>query len=70
MCRKIFTGLVIAIALLMAILATVLPPEHIDYVIVVSRFFDIMLPVLAVGALVKYLCSCPWKGHCEKDSMK
>lgn len=67
MCSRIFTILIILIALAMAILAIVLPAERIDYVVVVSRFFDIMLPVLAVGALVKYLCSCPWKGHCDKD---
>jgi len=67
MCGKIFTVGVILIAVLMAVLATILPPEHIDYVIVVSRFFDIMLPVLAVGALLKYLCGCHWKAHCDNN---
>lgn len=66
MCGKIFTIAFIAIAVLMAILASVLPPEQIDYVIVVSKFFDVMIPVLAVGALLKYLCHCQKCGGCDK----
>lgn len=58
MCGKILTIIIIAIAVILAALASSLPPEKIDYVIAVSRFFDIMLPVLAVGALIKYLCCC------------
>jgi hypothetical protein len=66
MCGKYFTIAIVAIALLMALLASVLPPEQIDYVIVISKFFDVMLPVLAVGALLKYLCKCPKCGGCDK----
>lgn len=70
MCGKIFTGAVILIALLLAIAGATLSPDHMDnvsiVVISVARFFDMMLPVLAVGALLKYLCSCPWKDHCDK----
>jgi len=58
MCGKILTVVFILIALGLAISGSVLPPEHIDAVIMISKFFDIMLPVLAVGALIKYLCKC------------
>lgn len=68
---KIFIYIIIAIALIMAILASVLPPEHLDSVIFVSRFFDIMLPVLAVGALIKYIACCgSSKECCNKDDKK
>lgn len=33
---------------------------------ITSRFFEIMIPVLGVGALVKYLFSCGEKSHCDK----
>ena len=59
MCYKVFMIVVIVIALLLAVLATVWPQDRLADVIVVSRFFDVMLPVLAVGALVKYLWSSP-----------
>ena len=62
MCVKILSGVIIVIAVALGLLATVLPPDRIDYVVTVSRFFDIMLPILAVGALLRYLCSP--KKHC------
>jgi hypothetical protein len=60
-CAKIFAMVIVVMAVLLAVLASILPQERLDYIIVVSRFFDIMVPVLAVGALVKYICSCPAK---------
>jgi hypothetical protein len=59
MCGKIFTVAIVVVAILMALLAIFMPPEHIEYLIVISKFFDVMLPILAVGALLKYLCRCP-----------
>lgn len=59
MCGKIFTVVIILIAVVLAVLGSALAPEHIDYIIIISKFFDIMLPILAVGALIKYLCRCP-----------
>jgi hypothetical protein len=35
-----------------------------------ARFFDVALPILAVGALLKYLCCCPRKSHCGPDDGK
>lgn len=57
-CRKIFLSAVLGLAVLMGVLVLVLPQEHLDILVLVSRFFEAMIPILAVGALVKYLFSC------------
>ena len=59
MFKKIFPILVVVVAVLMAVLVSVLPPRpHIvSDLMLLTRFFDVMLPILAVGALVKYLFS-------------
>ncbi len=74
-CNKIWAIIIIVIALILAILATVWPQDRLTDIIYVTRFFDVMLPVLAFGALVKYLvkcgaCSCGScsKGSCSKGS--
>lgn len=76
-CRKIFLGLVLGLALLMGILVLTLPQEHLDILVLISRFFEAMIPILAVGSLIKYLFSCSTsdcstadkncddKGHCK-----
>ncbi len=56
MYRRIFPVVVIVVAVVMAIAASMAKPDYVDYIVVASRFFDIMLPILAVGALIKYLC--------------
>ena len=61
MLRKVFVTLIVLFALVLAILGISLPKEHIQSVIVVANFFDIMIPILAVGALINYLwksCGC------------
>ena len=58
MCNKVFAVIIIVVALILAILATVWPQERLADIIYISRFFDVMIPVLAVGALIKYLCCC------------
>lgn len=67
MCGKIFAIIIVLIALAVALLASFLPLEHISYAMLTSKFFDIMLPILAVGALLKYLFKCPqcYSGVCE-----
>lgn len=57
-CRKLFAGIIVLIAVIMGILVNALHPEQLEYVIVISKFFDVMIPILAVGALIKYLCKC------------
>lgn len=64
-CNKIWAIIIIAIAVILAILATVWPQDRLTDIIYVTRFFDVMLPVLAVGALVKYLAKC---GSCSCSS--
>jgi hypothetical protein len=72
MCRRFFPAVVIIVAVIIAIIASIAKPDYVDYIVVISRFFDIMLPILAVGALIKYLC-CPRGGkgcHCGCDHCK
>lgn len=58
MIHTIIAAVSIAVALILGFLAVFLPPENIHFVILISRFFEVMIPILAVGALIKYLCSC------------
>lgn len=62
MCGKIFVTVVLLIAVVLGVLVNVLTPEQLEIIVPISRFFDAILPILAVGALVKYL----FKGnfHC------
>lgn len=64
---KILTVLFILIAFALAFAVSFWRQEGFNYVVNVSRFFDVMLPVLAVGALIKYLmhghCNCPCCKH-------
>ncbi|WP_126322678.1 hypothetical protein [Candidatus Rickettsiella viridis] len=76
MCRRFFPAIIIIIAIIMAFAASVAKPDSVDYIVMTSRFFDIMLPVLAVGALIKYLCCHRGKGckcpceHCKQCGCK
>lgn len=63
MLLRIFVLLVVLIALVVGIMALVLPRDAIVRLIVFRDFFDVSLPILAFGALVKYLCACT-KGRC------
>ena len=56
-CTKIMTAVFILIALALAIAVSVWHEQVISYIAAVGRFFDVMIPVLAVGALLKYLIS-------------
>ena len=70
-CKRVVATVVIIVALALAIVVSVMP-EQLTHIIFVSRFFDVMIPVLAVGALIKYLmcggCSCC--GHQDPDHCK
>lgn len=75
-CKKIMAILFIIIALVLAVLVSSPNKEaHLNLAIAISRFFDVMIPILAVGALIKYLigcggCSCKQddKCACGKDN--
>jgi ABC-type dipeptide/oligopeptide/nickel transport system permease component len=58
MLLKIFVALVVLIGILVGSLAMILPREQIVHLIMFRDFFDVSLPILAFGALVKYLCTC------------
>lgn len=63
-CHKMWAIIVLIVALLIAILASVWPQDRLSDIIYVTRFFDVTLPILAFGALVKYLFKC---GGCGCD---
>jgi len=54
---KVFVSLIVLVAICVG-LGTQLPRDMLIKVIIFRDFFDAALPVLAFGALVKYLCSC------------
>ncbi|HCU05208.1 MAG: hypothetical protein A2X77_01870 [Gammaproteobacteria bacterium GWE2_42_36] len=59
MLRKLFCFLVVVGAIALAVLGLVLPQTALKPVIMITNFFDIMIPILAVGALINYI----WKSN-------
>lgn len=55
--ERIFVFFIIGIAIVLAVLAVTMNLEWLGGIIMFTRFFEIMLPVLGVGALIKYLCT-------------
>lgn len=70
MVLRIFVTLVVLVGILVGALALVLPRDQIVHLIVFRDFFDVSLPILAFGALIKYLCTCTKKCHCGSPSCK
>lgn len=60
MFRKLFCVLMILIALALAILTIVLPQDALRTILIITNFFEIMIPILAVAALINYI----WKSNC------
>jgi len=58
--NKLWAFVVVVFSLVIAILAISLPQTALRPIFVITTFFDVMIPILAVGALVKYLACC---GH-------
>jgi len=58
MLMKIFVGIVVLVAVAVGVLALTLPREQVVQLVVFREFFDVSLPVLAFGALIKFLCGC------------
>lgn len=58
MLMRIFVFLIILISVAVGIFALVLPRDQLVRLIIFRDFFDVTLPILAFGALVKYLCTC------------
>lgn len=72
MWKKVLGAVITVIALALAVIVSFWHAEGLDYIIFISRFFDVMLPILAVGALLKFIfspCHCDC-GCCHKDDKK
>ena len=64
MAYKILAIVVTIIALILAVIVSFWYQPGVKFIIFVSRFFDVMLPVLGVGALLKYLFT--YGSSCQK----
>ncbi len=67
MCKYI-TRILAAVAVIVGILSLVLPMEKAAAIVAIENFFGVMLPILAVGALLKYIFTCTKSGNCDKDA--
>lgn len=64
--KSLFIALITLVAIVIAILGISLPVENLKVIHVITNFFSIMIPILAVGALIVYLwnnCHCSKKQH-------
>jgi hypothetical protein len=68
MCRKLFSIFVLVVALLIATLVSVLSQEKLASLFYLSRFIEVMIPVLGAGALIKYLFSCGMCSGCKNKT--
>lgn len=66
-CNKVLPAIFIIIALVLAVLVTFMAQKAMPIVINVSRFFEVMIPVLAVGALIKYIVGCHSHQCCHHE---
>lgn len=55
-CKRVLNFTIFTVAIILAVLVSVWPHERMTEILYATRFFEVMLPVLAVGALIKYLC--------------
>lgn len=74
MIMRIFVTIIVLIAVTVGTL-TVMPlaRDQLIYIIIFRDFFDVALPILAFGALVKFLCSgclfCKCEGKQSSSKM-
>jgi hypothetical protein len=66
MMLRIFVTLVVLAAIAAGIL-TVTWHEQVVRIVVFRDFFDVALPILGFGALIKYLCTCSCGNCCHKE---
>ena len=57
---RLFVTAIILIAVFVGFFALVLPRDQLVRLIIFRDFFDVTLPILAFGALIKFLCTS-WK---------
>ncbi len=65
---RIFIAFIVIVAVIVGVLALSLPREDLIRLIMFRDFFDVSLPILGFGALVKYLCSCKARCCCGDAS--
>jgi hypothetical protein len=58
MIYKLFIAFIVLVAVAAGICAMSLPRDEIARLVMFRDFFDMALPILAFGSLVKYLCTC------------
>ena len=63
---KYSTHILAAVAIIVGILSLVLPMDKAAAIVAIENFFGVMLPILAVGALFKYLYCCNKAKECDK----
>jgi hypothetical protein len=66
MLMKLFVSLIVVIGIIVGILALTVRPDQLYRLVIFRDFFDVTLPILAFGALVKYLCTCSKCCACNK----
>lgn len=67
-CHKIYGAIVLLIALILSFRVNSVSIEGVDQIMKIIKFFDIMIPVLAVGALIKYVFSASASAKCKCQS--
>lgn len=68
MLMRVFITLIVLIAIVVGIFAFYLPRDQLLKLIIFRDFFDVTLPILAFGALIKYLCTaCIKCKACHED---
>jgi hypothetical protein len=65
MIQRLFVAFIVVVAVGAAICAMSMPRNSISYLVMFRDFFDMALPILAFGALVKYLCTCCCTADCK-----
>jgi hypothetical protein len=58
MLMRIFIALIVLTAIVIGALVLFVPRDTLIKIMVFRDFFDVAIPILGFGALVKYLCSC------------
>lgn len=66
MALKLFVALIVVLAIVVGTLSLAMPKEYLVRLIIFRDFFDVSLPILGFGALVKYLCTCQLRDKQEK----
>ena len=70
MVMRIFVTLIVLAAIIVGCLTIVWPRDQLVRLIIFRDFFDVSLPILGFGALVKYLFTCTRSCCCGTSCKK